>query len=78
MGKLISMEWRMAALNLLRNRRRSLLSVLIIAIAVFALTSAGGFGLYTYQALRESSARDTGHLTLSQPGFFEQDEESPL
>lgn len=78
MGKLISMEWRMAALNLLRNRRRSLLSVLIIAIAVFALTSAGGFGLYTYQALRESTARDTGHLTLSQPGFFEQDEESPL
>lgn len=57
MGKLISMEWRMAALNLLRNRRRSLLSVLIIAIAVFALTSAGGFGLYTYQALRESTAR---------------------
>ncbi|MDQ2190736.1 MULTISPECIES: ABC transporter permease [unclassified Vibrio] len=78
MGKLISMEWRMAALNLLRNRRRSLLSVLIITIAVFALTSAGGFGLYTYQALRESTARDTGHLTLSQPGFFEQDEESPL
>ena len=30
---------RLAWLNLLRNGRRSLLSVLIIAIAVFALTS---------------------------------------
>ena len=61
-----------------RNGRRSLLSILIIAIAVFALTSAGGFGLYTYESLKESTARDTGHLTLSQPGFFEQDEEVPL
>ncbi|NOH95943.1 FtsX-like permease family protein [Vibrio sp. 99-70-13A1] len=69
---------RLAWLNLLRNGRRSLLSVLIIAIAVFALTSAGGYGLYTYESLRESTARDTGHLTLSVPGYFEQDEEMPL
>jgi len=52
--------------------------VLIVAVAVFALTSAGGFGLYTYDSLKESTARDTGHLTLSQPGFFEQDEDVPL
>ncbi|MEZ9699483.1 ABC transporter permease [Vibrio sp. 10N.261.46.E12] len=69
---------RLAWLNLLRNGRRSLLSVLIIAIAVFALTSAGGYGLYTYESLRESTARDTGHLTLSTPGYFEQDEDMPL
>ncbi|NOH92658.1 ABC transporter permease [Vibrio sp. AIC-3] len=69
---------RLAWLNLLRNGRRSLLSVLIIAIAVFALTSAGGYGLYTYESLRESIARDTGHLTLSTPGYFEQDEDMPL
>ncbi|MGO2159354.1 MAG: ABC transporter permease [Vibrio toranzoniae] len=69
---------RLAWLNLLRNGRRSLLSVLIIAIALFALTSAGGYGLYTYESLRESIARDTGHLTLSTPGYFEQDEDMPL
>ncbi len=34
MGKLISQAWRLAALNLQRNRRRSLLSISIIAIAV--------------------------------------------
>ncbi|MCK6263995.1 ABC transporter permease [Vibrio sp. ZSDE26] len=78
MGKLIPHSLRIAYLNLQRNGRRSLLSVLIVAIAVFALTSAGGFGLYTYDSLKESTARDTGHLTLSQPGFFEQDEEVPL
>ncbi|MGF1752681.1 ABC transporter permease [Vibrio makurazakiensis] len=69
---------RLAWLNLLRNGRRSLLTVLIIAIAVFALTSAGGYGLYTYESLRESTARDTGHLTLSIPGYFEADEDMPL
>lgn len=59
-------QLRMAWLNLLRNGRRSLLSVLIISIAVFALVSAGGFGLNTYQSLKESTARDTGHITISQ------------
>ncbi|MCV5333000.1 ABC transporter permease, partial [Escherichia coli] len=70
MGKLIPVSVRLAWLNLQRNRRRSLLSMLIIAIAVFALTSAGGFGLYTYDSLKESTARDTGHLTLTTPGYF--------
>ncbi len=78
MGKLIPTTVRLAYLNLQRNRRRSLLSISIIAIAVFALTSAGGFGLYTYDSLKESTARETGHLTISQPGFFEKDEEMPL
>lgn len=84
MGKLAArlphfpVSLRFAWLNLLRNGRRSLLSILIIAIAVFALTSTGGFGLYTYESLKESTARDTGHLTLSQPGYFTQDEDMPL
>lgn len=78
MGQLDFHSIRIAYLNLKRNGRRSLLSILIIAIAVFALTAAGGFGLYTYDSLKESTARETGHLTLSQPGYFEQDEEMPL
>ncbi|MBR9786931.1 MAG: ABC transporter permease [Vibrionaceae bacterium] len=78
MGKLIPASVRLAWLNLQRNRRRSLLSILIIAIAVFALTSAGGFGLYTYDSLKESTARDTGHLTLTTPGYFTKEEEMPL
>lgn len=65
-------------LNLLRNGRRSLLSMLIIAIAVFALTCAGGYGLYSYDSLKEMAVRESGHLTLSQPDYFEKDEEMPL
>ena len=78
MGKLIPLSIRVAFLNLQRNRRRSVLSILIIAIAVFALTAAGGFGLYTYESLKESTARETGHITISQPNYFEMDEEMPL
>ncbi|HFQ5110344.1 TPA: ABC transporter permease [Vibrio vulnificus] len=82
MGQLVARLFpdslRLAWLNLKRNGRRSLLSVLIIAIAVFALTSAGGFGLYTYDSLKESTARDTGHITISTPGFFAKEEEMPL
>ncbi|MDF2155230.1 ABC transporter permease [Vibrio sp. CAU 1672] len=82
MGKLTTIivpgALRLAWLNLHRNRRRSLLSVIIVAIAVFALTSAGGFGLYTYDSLKESTARDTGHLILTTPGYFTKDEEMPL
>jgi len=77
-GRLLPYSYKLALLNLMRNGRRSLLSICIIAIAVFAMVSAGGFGLYTYESLKESTARDTGHLTISQPGYFEQDEEMPL
>lgn len=82
MGQLIAWLFpdsvRLAWLNLQRNGRRSVLSVLIIAIAVFALTSAGGFGLYTYDSLKESTARDTGHITISTPGYFAKEEEMPM
>lgn len=82
MGQLIlqfiPQPFRIAWLNLLRNQRRSVLSVFIITIAVFALTAAGGFGLYTYESLQESTARKTGHITLSQPGYLEGEEETPL
>ncbi|MDN3681279.1 ABC transporter permease [Vibrio tapetis subsp. quintayensis] len=76
--KLMPYSYKLALLNLMRNGRRSLLSITIISIAVFAMVSAGGFGLYTYESLKESTARETGHLTISQPGYFEQDEEMPL
>ena len=76
--KVMPYYFRLAWLNLRRNGRRSMLSVMIIAIAVFALTSAGGFGLYTYKSLQEATARDVGHITLSVPDYFEKDEEMPL
>ncbi|OLQ94235.1 ABC transporter permease [Vibrio ponticus] len=82
MGKLthaiLPNSLRLAWLNLRRNQRRTSLSVLIVAITVFALTSTGGFGLYTYDSLKQATARDIGHLVISTPGYFSKDEEMPL
>ncbi|GMQ46125.1 ABC transporter permease [Vibrio sp. 10N] len=70
--------FKTASLYLVRNKRRTLLSLIIVAIAIFALTAAAGFGLFTYQSLERSTANDVGHITLSQPGYFEREEEMPL
>ncbi|MBA5761690.1 ABC transporter permease [Vibrio sp. 404] len=77
-GFLLPDTLRLAWLNLRRNQRRSSLSIMIIAITVFALASTGGFGLYTYDSLKQATARDIGHLIISTPGYFEADEEMPL
>ncbi|MCG7495631.1 ABC transporter permease [Vibrio sp. Of7-15] len=73
------MRWiKFAWLNILRNRRRSLLTIMISAVATTALLSTAGFGLYTYQSLEEMSAREVGNITLSTPGYFEAEEDYPL
>lgn len=64
--------------NVLRNRRRSTVTAAIAAIGSAAVLIAGGFTLYTYRALAESSARMTGHLVLATPAQFSRDEEVPL
>lgn len=64
--------------NVLRNRRRSATTITIAAVCSAALLIAGGFTLYTYQSLAESSARMTGHLVLGTPEQFTGDEDVPL
>jgi putative ABC transport system permease protein len=69
---------RFAALNTLRNRRRSLVTVAIAALGTAAILLAGGFALYTYQGLAESAAHTTGHLIIGRAAQFEQEEDTPL
>ena len=69
---------KFAALNTLRNRRRSAVTVTIAALGTAAILLAGGFALSTYQALAEASARTTGHLIVARPDQFSRDEETPL
>ncbi|MGF1750964.1 ABC transporter permease [Vibrio cionasavignyae] len=71
-------SFKMPLLYLLRNRRRTILSLSIVAIAIFALTAAAGFGLFTYQSLEKSTANDVGHITVTQTGYFTSEEETPL
>ncbi len=73
------MRWLMFAIqNTLRNRRRSLVTVAIAALGTGAILLAGGFALYTYQALEQSAARSTGHLIVGVPAQFTTDEDTPL
>jgi len=73
------MRWlRFAIQNTLRNRRRSLVTVAIAALGTAAILLAGGFALFTYQALAQAAARSTGHLIVGLPAQFTSDEDTPL
>jgi putative ABC transport system permease protein len=73
------MKWlKFAWLNTLRNRRRSLVTVAIAALGTAAILLAGGFALFTYQALEQAAARNTGHLIVGTPAQFARDEDVPL
>jgi putative ABC transport system permease protein len=73
------MRWLKFALqNTLRNRRRSLVTVAIAALGTAAILLAGGFALFTYQALAQAAARSTGHLIVGLPAQFTKDEDTPL
>jgi putative ABC transport system permease protein len=63
--------------NLFRNRRRTLVTLLITATGTAAILSSSGFALYTYHSLKELSANDTGHLILARPDYFQRDEDTP-
>ena len=73
------MKWLLfACKNVLRNRRRSLMALTITAVGTAAALVGGGFALFTYDSLREVSARDTGHVVLAARGFFDGDEDVPM
>ncbi|MBI5720491.1 MAG: ABC transporter permease [Burkholderiales bacterium] len=69
---------KFAVQNTLRNRRRSAVTVAIAALGTAAILLAGGFALYTYEGLAQSSARSTGHLVVAKAEQFSQDEDVPL
>ncbi|HET8705827.1 MAG TPA: FtsX-like permease family protein, partial [Pseudomonadales bacterium] len=70
------MKWlEFAFRNVWRNRRRSLVTILIAALGAYSLLTSAGFGLWTYEALKEASTRENGHLVLSHPAFFQREEE---
>jgi len=73
------MKWLLfACRNVLRNRRRSLMALAITAVGTAAVLVGSGFALFTYDALREVSSRDTGHVILAQRDFFDGEEDMPM
>ncbi len=70
--------WLLAWRNVLRNRRRSLVTILIATVGCAAVLIASGFALYTYAALRDGAAKEFGNVTVGAPGYFDRDEETPM
>ncbi|WP_028865754.1 ABC transporter permease [Psychromonas aquimarina] len=66
------MKWlKLSWLNVLRNTRRSIIAVSIIAFGSFSLIIASGYVLASFEGLRESTIQGgLGHLQLAQPGAF--------
>lgn len=59
------MSWLMIALrNILRDSKRVISTVLIIAVGLTALLLGGGFMLATYDALQEIAMRSEGHVIV--------------
>jgi putative ABC transport system permease protein len=71
---IFALAWR----NLWRTPRRSGLTILINAVGVMGILVFGGFALYTFDSLKEQSARDTGHVILAKSGYFSQQEDVPM
>ncbi len=70
---------RLAFRNVFRNRRRTLLTVLIVAGGVTALMLAGGYFSYMFFSLREATIRNgLGHLQIYNANTFLRDETRTL
>ncbi|MDT8364418.1 MAG: FtsX-like permease family protein [Nitrosomonas sp.] len=58
--------------NIIRNKRRSALALVAVAMGIMALILASGFIQWIFQDFRETSIRSQlGHLQIVRPGYFE-------
>ncbi|GLH67226.1 ABC transporter permease [Geothrix edaphica] len=70
---------RLALRNLLRQRRRTALTLMVVVAGFLALALAGGFMAQTFQGLSDSAIRGgLGHLQVMPPGAMEGDEAQSL
>ena len=73
------MKWLILAYsNVLRNKRRTFITILIAAVGVTSILVGGGFANFTYEGLREMAARDSGHLIMAHPSYFDKEEEMQM
>lgn len=69
---------KIAFLNILRNKRRSFITLLSMAIGSAALIVLGGFIEFSFEGLRESTIRtQLGHFQIYQKGYKENSLKNP-
>src|SRR4030095_6604918 len=70
---------RIAFRNLFRNRRRSLITMLVLIVGATALILFGGYKEISFYGLRESTIRNrVGHLQIYKKGFLHSKSQKPL
>lgn len=70
---------KLAIKNVLRNRRRTIITGLVLVFGATALILAGGFISFSFQGLRESAIRgQLGHIQIYHKEFFDKEEEKPM
>jgi putative ABC transport system permease protein len=62
----IALAWR----NLLRNRRRSLTTLLALVIGLGSILLFGGFSRYITYGLQTGFVRQSGHLQIQRENHF--------
>lgn len=68
-------SWLFAWHNVLRNRRRTGVTILITALGCISMLIASGFAIYTYEQLEEGAASEYGHITVTTKAFSIYEEE---
>ncbi|URA11005.1 ABC transporter permease [Thermospira aquatica] len=74
--KKILKVWKLAWRNVLRNKRRSLLSAAVLVMGVSALVVFGGYIEAVYYYLGNSVIAQKGHFQVARKGYWEGEEES--
>jgi putative ABC transport system permease protein len=70
---------RLAIRNVFRNRRRTLLTMIMVAGGVAGLLLVGGFFAFLFQGLRENTIRQgLGHVQVYNAEYFQRDEKHVL
>ncbi|NSW87684.1 MAG: ABC transporter permease [Syntrophobacteraceae bacterium] len=71
---------KIAIRNIVKNRRRSLFTILAIAVGYAAVNVFGGFTEYIFKSLQDSFiyAQGNGHLTIFKKGFLAQGKLDPF
>ena len=62
--------FKIALRNILRNRRRSLMTGSAVAAGALATLLFGGFAAYIFAGLETNSVQSIGHITVFRAGYF--------
>jgi len=66
----VSFLWKIVARNILRNRRRSLMTGSAVAAGAMGMLLFGGYVAQIFAGLETASVQRNGHLTVFHSGYF--------